>query len=599
MLRPESLPNLDAQLSQSPQRENPQKQAKFPRCYHGLSPLDALAEKHSHLTKQLAAEEENYKQHLLGESDLAGIDENVQTESSITSPFLSSSARPTLEKRSYTYDQAGWEHKLSNVFASFDLEDDIYAPLQAHDSSTTIESDVESALTSYSENRFTSLEHFDSNDNGTVRSFPSDPDYSSGSSLLQNFSSTSFELPQTGDDPSHDEDSRRFSGETSSQHRNSSGASPRLQRPRSQQQRVTLLQVQSPFLKKSDKHRANLTKSLVSIQKAINILQTMQLPTSWPLPLSTDCLYSLIPLAHRFENVILRKLELDLQKLTLQLVEHVYAMVFGKELPKNPFAKSDEQNYRDLKEEHFIPERSISLVTDLPSNDSSNKQHVHMGVHFHLNNDFVRGFYHLKIAANDMDPFAALIYGIYLRQGIGCTKNSKQSLYWILQSAYIVLTKLRAVFRNPEEFNVSGSTFNYYRMLLAISIYEIGVVLFHGWSIPRDKNFSMYALLLSGLWGDVDAQYELALLLSLGATTDKDPSLAAQLFHLTNFQGVTTPSKCQWANKDKYRLRVINAVPAPGEVTIVRKILTSAIVNYDLLAKKKKPKIKGILSLKK
>lgn len=412
-------------------------------------------------------------------------------------------------------------------------------------------------------------------------SLSSNPELSNSNLLAKNESPTDVSNNESGNESSKEPDK-----EHSTPIHPTTPVS-RCARPSSRQQTISILQAQSPFLKKSDKERANLNKTMVSINKSINIHQSIH-EISCPHHSSSDnCLFILISLMDRLHSPVLKQLDVSLQSLTMTAIRYI------------------DLNYVDVQ---YTNLRGGAYGNGNNSESSDNAQlkkeeHLNLAIHFHLLNDHDKCFWHTGMASSYEDYTATFIYGLYLRHGLACSPKTHVSFLFLLKTATQLLNKLVECLHssdlglNDTTPNEKLSTeYNQQRLLLALILYELGVCFMHGWGITRDRYLALHLIKLSGAWGDADAQFEAGLQMSLGAVSDKDSHMAAYYYRLAGFQGISPPSKCKWVYKSKYSLPANHKVPAASEVAYVSAIVENLESHSLKFSTKPKAKLRSLIT---
>ncbi|WBW72168.1 SEL1/TPR repeat protein, protein kinase inhibitor Nif1 [Schizosaccharomyces osmophilus] len=348
-------------------------------------------------------------------------------------------------------------------------------------------------------------------------------------------------------------------------------------------QTVSIFRTQSPFLKRADKERANLNKTMVSINKSINIYQSFAENKSHNVDLSNS--FRLLPLSTRLEYPILRHLEFSLQALTMSAIQFV------------------DENHVDIPYTNLKTDLSPFQNNLFKYENLSKEDHLHQAIRYHLSNDFNKGFLHSSFAARRDDHTASFIYGLYLRHGLACSPKTHVSFLFLLKTATFLLRELsislqEATVNSDSTYTseLESKRYTTDRLLLALVLYELAVCFMHGWGITRDRPLGIHLIKLSGAWGDVDAQFEAGIQFSLGTVADKDSQMAANYFLLAESQGLLPPQKCKWIYKPKYNLPLNYNVPAAKEVTLVINILENIEVNTVKLNGKTKAKFRNFIS---
>ncbi|EPY49608.1 SEL1 repeat protein Nif1 [Schizosaccharomyces cryophilus OY26] len=348
-------------------------------------------------------------------------------------------------------------------------------------------------------------------------------------------------------------------------------------------QTVSIFRTQSPFLKKADKERANLNKTMVSINKSVNIYQIFAESNQSKVDSSNS--FRLLPLSIRLQFPILRHLEFSLQALTTSAIQYI------------------DENHVDIPYTALKTDLSPFQNNLFDYENLTKEDHLNQAIRFHLSNDFNRGFLHSSFAARHDDHTASFIYGLYLRHGLACSPKTHVSFLFLLKTATFLLRDLSISFQdatvsanksNPSETESKQYTRD--RLLLALVLYELAVCFMHGWGITRDRPLGIHLIKLSGAWGDVDAQFEAGIQLSLGTVADKDSQMAANYFLSAESQGLSPPQKCKWIYKSKYNLPLNYNVPAAKEVTLVASILENIEANAIKLNGKNKAKFRNFIS---
>ncbi|KKA30807.1 hypothetical protein TD95_003665 [Thielaviopsis punctulata] len=196
-----------------------------------------------------------------------------------------------------------------------------------------------------------------------------------------------------------------------------------------------------------------------------------------------------------------------------------------------------------------IRQRRSSLPT---ASEMTAEEHLQKGIECHENGSLSESTYHLRIAAQQKNPTAMLLYALACRHGWGMRPNQAEGVDWLRKAAELAHDELA----EDEEQAKEGKRVNTLesktrKAQFALSIYELGVSHMNGWGIEQDKRLALKCFEIAGNWGDVDALAEAGFCYAQGMGCKKDLKKSAKFYRMAEAKGMSMVGN-SWIHKAKY-----------------------------------------------
>ncbi|CAH1761465.1 11364_t:CDS:2 [Entrophospora sp. SA101] len=168
--------------------------------------------------------------------------------------------------------------------------------------------------------------------------------------------------------------------------------------------------------------------------------------------------------------------------------------------------------------------------------------YVVQAIKFHEEDRLEKSTEYFRIAADKGSPVGMVLYGLALRHGWGCKKNTQLAIEYLSKVA-----KVAEVAENDIE-TISKSS---HKGELVLAIYELGNCFQHGWGVQKSKSTAARYFQIAADLGDPDAQNEIGHCYYNGEGVKKDMKTAAKYYRLAHEQGHGTMGN-SWIFKEKY-----------------------------------------------
>ncbi|CAO3657457.1 unnamed protein product [Mucor hiemalis] len=175
--------------------------------------------------------------------------------------------------------------------------------------------------------------------------------------------------------------------------------------------------------------------------------------------------------------------------------------------------------------------------------------YLQLGMKYHEKGELEKATHYWRLSAESGSPLGLFFYGIALRHGWGCKKNSAKAVRYLQSAAESAVHDLQTGI--AQSANVAKSE-------LVLAIYELGVCFRHGWGVPKNVETAAYYFEVASNLGDPDAQNDLGFCYAHGLGVKKDLYCSAKYYRLAERQGQGMIGN-SWIWKDKY-----NQVDEPG-----------------------------------
>ncbi|ODV93366.1 hypothetical protein PACTADRAFT_77709 [Pachysolen tannophilus NRRL Y-2460] len=203
----------------------------------------------------------------------------------------------------------------------------------------------------------------------------------------------------------------------------------------------------------------------------------------------------------------------------------------------NPNSFQKELQYHSNLEKTITPEQRVSLAISLKKQGNAEE-----------------ASYQLKLAANQGNKDAMLLYGLSLRYGYGVRRNEKVSFSWLCKGVDVDSES------KDFEFEVDPSTLTTQDFPqkplepLSSTLFEVGKSYINGWGTERDENYGIKFIEKSAALGFIEAMVESAKFWATkGPNRKKDISRSETWFKLVKSFGVKLEGH-DWVYKSKYIL---------------------------------------------
>ncbi|GAA5801051.1 hypothetical protein EDC94DRAFT_614809 [Helicostylum pulchrum] len=178
-----------------------------------------------------------------------------------------------------------------------------------------------------------------------------------------------------------------------------------------------------------------------------------------------------------------------------------------------------------------------------------NESLLQLGMNYHEKGELEKATHYWRLSAETGSPLGLFFYGIALRHGWGCKKNSVKAVRYLQSAAESAVHELQTGI--AQSVSVAKSE-------LVLAIYELGVCFRHGWGVPKNLETAAYYFEVASNLGDPDAQNDLGFCYAHGLGVKKDLYCSAKYYRLAEKQGQGMIGN-SWIWKDKY-----NQVEEPG-----------------------------------
>ncbi|KAI9349983.1 hypothetical protein BD770DRAFT_394813 [Pilaira anomala] len=193
--------------------------------------------------------------------------------------------------------------------------------------------------------------------------------------------------------------------------------------------------------------------------------------------------------------------------------------------------------------------RSTKLSSTPEDTVVDQDSYLQLGMNYHEKGELEKATHYWRLSAESGSPLGLFFYGIALRHGWGCKKNSVKAVKYLQSAAELAVHELQTGI--AQSVSVAKSE-------LVLAIYELGVCFRHGWGVPKNLETATYYFEVASNLGDPDAQNDLGFCYSHGLGVKKDLYRAAKYYRLADKQGQGMIGN-SWIWKDKY-----NQVEEPG-----------------------------------
>ncbi|GAA5816584.1 hypothetical protein MFLAVUS_010114 [Mucor flavus] len=198
---------------------------------------------------------------------------------------------------------------------------------------------------------------------------------------------------------------------------------------------------------------------------------------------------------------------------------------------------------------------SNDIASPIPTSRSIHKDQfdneslLQLGMNYHEKGELEKATHYWRLSAETGSPLGLFFYGIALRHGWGCKKNSVKAVRYLQSAAESAVHELQTGI--AQSVSVAKSE-------LVLAIYELGVCFRHGWGVPKNLETAAYYFEVASNLGDPDAQNDLGFCYANGLGVKKDLYCSAKYYRLAEKQGQGMIGN-SWIWKDKY-----NQVEEPG-----------------------------------
>ncbi|GAN07961.1 conserved hypothetical protein [Mucor ambiguus] len=177
------------------------------------------------------------------------------------------------------------------------------------------------------------------------------------------------------------------------------------------------------------------------------------------------------------------------------------------------------------------------------------QDYLQLGMKYHEKGELEKATHYWRLSAEAGSPLGLFFYGIALRHGWGCKRNTTKAVRYLQSAAECAVYDLQTGI--AQSASVAKSE-------LVLAIYELGVCFRHGWGVPKNLETATYYFQVASNLGDPDAQNDLGFCYAHGLGVKKDLYCAAKYYRLAEKQGQGMIGN-SWIWKEKY-----NQVDEPG-----------------------------------
>ena len=165
--------------------------------------------------------------------------------------------------------------------------------------------------------------------------------------------------------------------------------------------------------------------------------------------------------------------------------------------------------------------------------------HLSKAIECHEKGSLKESTYHLRLAAQQNNPTAMLLYALACRHGWGMRANQREGVQWLRKAAdcaSVEIAEEEESGRGRGAQDMMGLKAR--KAQFALSIYELGVSHLNGWGIEQDKALALRCFEIAGNWGDADALAEAGYCYAEGIGCKKDLQKAARFYRQAEAKGI-------------------------------------------------------------
>lgn len=188
---------------------------------------------------------------------------------------------------------------------------------------------------------------------------------------------------------------------------------------------------------------------------------------------------------------------------------------------------------------------SVESFPQVQQGEDPNDHHVQAGIEHHELGQLEKATHYFRLAAKEGCPIGMFLYGISLRHGWGCKKNTPLAFQYLQTAAEHAVDDLL------KQGNKHMLAANASKGELVMAIYELGVSFQQGWGVQKSKETAFYYFEIAANLGDTDAMNDVAFCYTHGHGVKKDIYKAAHYYRMAERQGQGQVGN-SWIWKEKY-----------------------------------------------